>query len=110
MVQDVLFANRQTISVLIQDVNKHFQNGNSEINLNDWNHSKYSPTPTIIEAAQTLYSGQSVSEISRSHAGAENLSITTTAILEAIKQAQESNSKIICFEFVIICLYMLMTF
>jgi hypothetical protein len=66
-----------------------------EIEFEDWNNSKYSPTPTIIEMAQTLYAGQSVSEISRH--GADNIVETTTAVLDAIKQAQAKNSKIICF-------------
>jgi putative protein kinase ArgK-like GTPase of G3E family len=61
------------------------------------NESKYFPTPTIIEAAQSLYSGQNVKEISRSHAGAENLTETTNAVISAIKEAQTTNSKIICF-------------
>jgi hypothetical protein len=54
---------------------------------------KYFPTPTIIEAAQSLYSGQNVKEISRSHAGAENLTETTNAVISAIKEAQTTNSK-----------------
>lgn len=67
------------------------------IDLREWIHSEYLPTPTIIEAAQHLYAGQNVREISRSHAGSENLTDTTNAILEAIKQAQQSDEKIICF-------------
>lgn len=55
------------------------------------------PTPTIIEAAQHLFSGQNVREISRSHAGSENLTETTDAILNAIKAAQDNHEKIICF-------------
>lgn len=38
-----------------------------------WENSIYKPTPTIIEAAQALYQGHSVKEISRSDSGAENL-------------------------------------
>lgn len=62
-----------------------------------WDTSEYLPTPTIIEAAQHLFSGQNVKEISRSHAGSENLTATTDSILIAIKQAQENDEKIICF-------------
>ncbi|MBN1766347.1 MAG: DUF2075 domain-containing protein [Sedimentisphaerales bacterium] len=62
-----------------------------------WNNGNYQPTPTIIEAAQSLYAGQNVREITRSHAGAENLTKTTNAVLEAIRQAKQANKKLICF-------------
>lgn len=45
-----------------------------------WITSGYNPTPTIIEAAQALYAGHSVQEISRSEAGAFNLSRTAAAV------------------------------
>lgn len=96
-VQETLFANRNNLSEIIQTISRIFNDRTDNINLTVWNESKYSPTPTIIEAAQTLYSGQSVTEISRSHAGEENLTSTTNAVLQAIKNAQETKSKIICF-------------
>jgi hypothetical protein len=63
----------------------------------DWNDAEYVPTPTIIEAAQSLYAGQDVKEITQSHSGVENLSKTTESVLKAIKTAQNRNEKIICF-------------
>ena len=68
-----------------------------EIPLEDWIHSRYSPTPTIIEAAQALYQGHRIEEISRSDSGAINLSETAKAIHQIIKDAKSSNSKAICF-------------
>lgn len=96
-VQKTLFANTNNLSDTILSVTKLFADKTDNISLEDWSYSKYSPTPTIIEAAQILYSGQNVSEISRSHAGAENLTSTTNAVIDAIKQAQKTKSKIICF-------------
>ena len=46
----------------------------------DWVAGGYRPTPSIIEAAEALYRGHDVAEISRSEAGAENLTVTATAI------------------------------
>ena len=69
----------------------------SAINYSKWNDSDYSPTPTIIEAAQTLYSGKSVVEISRSHARIKNLTRTSNAVIDAINMAKMNNEKIICF-------------
>lgn len=62
-----------------------------------WAESGYKPTPTIVEAAQALYKGHSVTEISRSDAGAKNLSETSNAIIKIIEHSQENNRKSICF-------------
>lgn len=58
---------------------------------------RYSPTPTIIEAAISLYKNHTVDEITRSDADAKNLSKTTDTISEVITNARVDNKKIICF-------------
>ena len=67
------------------------------INPYKWDRSEYYPTPTIIEAAQSLFAGQGVQEISQSHAGAKNLTITTQSLLDAIEKSRINNEKTICF-------------
>lgn len=67
------------------------------IDRSSWKAGKYSPTPTIIEAATALYNNHSVSEISRSDAGAVNLSETSKAVSEIISAAKQNNEKAICF-------------
>ena len=62
-----------------------------------WLTSSYMPTPTIIEAAQALYRGHDVKEISRSDAGAYNLSLTTKALNRIIEQSKQHHEKSICF-------------
>ncbi len=62
-----------------------------------WESGRYSPTPTIIEAAMALYNGHSVKEISRSDASAINLSDTSDAISEIISFSKEKSQKSICF-------------
>lgn len=69
----------------------------TKINHIQWENSIYKPTPTIIEASQALYRGHSVSEISRSDAGAINLSKTTECINRIIEKSKATNSKSICF-------------
>jgi hypothetical protein len=64
-----------------------------EIEANTWVNSIYKPTPTIIEAAQALYGGHKVAEISRSESGAINLSKTTSAILGIIEDSKQNNKK-----------------
>lgn len=63
----------------------------------EWLDSIYKPTPTIIEAAQALYKGHSVKEISRSDSGAINLGATSDAISEIINTSKTNKRKSICF-------------
>lgn len=63
----------------------------------EWPKGTYHPTPTIIEAACHLYANMDVREISRSHAGSNNLQRTTLAVLAAISEARAHGSKTICF-------------
>ncbi len=62
-----------------------------------WENSRYFPTPTIIEAAQTLYGEHDVRDILHSHADEANLARTAVAIEKAIHDAQENRKRIICF-------------
>ena len=62
-----------------------------------WENSEYLPTPTIIEAAQALYSGHNVQDITRSDAGAENLTVTTDEINRIIEHSKAKGRKSICF-------------
>jgi len=62
-----------------------------------WIDSRYAPTPTIIEAAQSLYRNHGVDDISRNDAGAKNLTITTKAIYNIIEDCKKNNKKAICF-------------
>lgn len=62
-----------------------------------WEQSIYKPTPTIIEAAQALYKGHGVEEISRSDAKAINLSQTTDCLNRIIEDSKELSKKYICF-------------
>lgn len=62
-----------------------------------WQQGRYSPTPTIIEAAMALYNGHSVDEIARHDAGAINLTLTTQAIETTIRWARANSRKAICF-------------
>jgi hypothetical protein len=62
-----------------------------------WAQSAYKPTPTIIQAAKALYQGHQVDEISRSDAGAQNLTATAEAIRSVVERAKAMDEKAICF-------------
>ena len=63
----------------------------------EWEDSEYLPTPTIVEAARALYQGHDVSEITRSDAGARNLSTTAAAVGQVIARSKRLGRKSICF-------------
>lgn len=62
-----------------------------------WITAPYLPTPTIVEAAQALYSQHSVEAIARHDAGARNLKITSHRIESLVEYAREKRRKVIVF-------------
>ena len=62
-----------------------------------WSRASYHPTPTIIEAARSLYAQHSVEAIARFDAGAQNLHVTSRRIEEFVDEAQAKRRKRICF-------------
>jgi len=68
-----------------------------DIDQSQWESGRYCPTPTIIEAAMALYNNHLVTEISRSDAGALNLSKTSDAISDVIRLSKDNAHKAICF-------------
>lgn len=82
---------REAVDAVVQ---KYNENGFDYI---AWENSEYLPTPTIVEAAQALYRGHNVHDITRSDAGAENLTVTTAAINDIIDYSKANGRKSICF-------------
>lgn len=65
--------------------------------LGQWESGRYRPTPTIIEAATSLYRRHSVKEIARHGADAKNLSCTAEKVATIIRESRDSRKKSICF-------------
>lgn len=91
-----LKSNSDNLGNTINEVLNFFQS-EEDINSTDYVTGSYSPTPTIIEAAISLYNNHNVEEITRSDADATNLEVTTNYISETIEYAKNNNKKIICF-------------
>ncbi len=81
---------------LIQEVLKH-ANANTPGTIQDWIISPYTPTPTIIEAARSLYENHSVEDITRHEADKVTTDATIAYILEVINQSKRNREKSICF-------------
>lgn len=69
----------------------------NQFDIANWEQSAYKPTPTIVEAAQALYQKHDVREITRSDAGAQNLSLTANCINQIIENTKKKQQKTICF-------------
>ena len=65
--------------------------------IEDWARSRYSPTPTIIEAARSLYLNHSVEDITRHEAEGEQLERTTCYVQQVIRETKARGGKSICF-------------
>ena len=90
-----LKCNSENIRNSILMVTSKYQEENFDYE--QWENSEYLPTPTIVEAAQALYRGHNVHDITRSDAGAENLTVTTDEINKIIEYSKENHRKSICF-------------
>jgi hypothetical protein len=95
-VADVIWCNGSNLLGVITSIVEHTPKQDT-LDGNEWSKSAYKPTPTIIEAAQALYRGHRVDEITRSDAGAKNLSETATCIATIIDDAKAKRHKAICF-------------
>ena len=95
-IYDIIFSNGENINKIINQI-LDIYNTSKDIDHNLWLNSSYKPTPNIIEAAQALYEGHSVEEISRSDAGATNLSVTSNKLSKIILYSKKNKKKTICF-------------
>ena len=88
-------CNELNIHNYIQEIVENYNK--DEFNPIEWVNSIYMPTPTIIQAAQVLYNGHNVKDISRNDASAINLNKTTEEINKIIDNSKVNNRKSVCF-------------
>lgn len=81
-------TNRNGIRDVIQRSLEFFHESNIHILGEDYATGAYHPTPTIIEAAISLYNNHTVKEITRGDAGAINLTSTTNSIANIIEESK----------------------
>lgn len=81
---------------LINSVLQHAK-ANTPGTIKDWVISPYTPTPTIIEAARSLYENHSVEDITRHEADKVTTDATIAYILDIINRSKKNREKSICF-------------
>ena len=95
MVVNPLVTGKTGIADLINEVLMRFPE-ESPVNSN-WIISPYAPTPTIIEAAKSLYENHTVEDITRHEADDVSTDRTISYILDVIKDSKAKQKKSICF-------------
>jgi hypothetical protein len=89
-------ANAHIVAAMIASIHATLKHDPSRrIDPESWDASAYRPTPTIIEAAEQLFAGHNVADIS--HSFATNLDLTTNEIVRAVETAQKESLRTICF-------------
>lgn len=91
-----LISGEENLQSLIAKIIE-YTNAETPGTIDDWIISPYTPTPTIIEAARTLYENHSVEEITRHEADNVSTDTTINYILKVIQDAKEKQQKSICF-------------
>lgn len=90
-----LVSGQKGISKIISEVLKSYPD---EPSIDErWIISPYAPTPTIIEAARSLYENHSVEDITRHEADKVSTDRTIAYILDVIQQSKLKQEKSICF-------------
>lgn len=90
-----LVTGKDGLYILLSEVLREYPN---EPHISpDWIISPYAPTPTIIEAAKTLYENHSVENITRHEADKVSTDKTIAYILKVIHDSKQSQKKSICF-------------
>ena len=91
-----LISGANGLQNLINEVLQH-ADGSIPGTIQDWIISPYTPTPTIIEAARSLYENHSVEDITRHEADKVSTDATIAYILDVINQSKRNGEKSICF-------------
>ena len=93
-VYDPIFANSKTLLPVLREL---IRKDGGVINAQDWIYSRYAPTPTIIQAASSLYMNHSVEDITKHEADKAGIDSCTQFILDVIRESKEKKQKSICF-------------
>ena len=90
-----VLVNKESFRKAVDDTLQHIPGTSLDSNI--WANAPYHPTPTIIEAARSLYAHHSVEAIRTFDASKRNLQVTSRRVEELVDEAQKFGRKIICF-------------
>jgi len=95
-VHEVIECPPEHLAATMLAVDAHLSDSSSPpIDHEAWCAAGYRPSLNIIEAAERVFAGHEVREIS--HSTATNLSCTVDAVIRCITQAQRNRQRVVCF-------------
>lgn len=92
-----MIAGGEHLQELIIKVLEHAGATEDVDGMDNWLISPYLPTPTIVEAARTLYENHSVEDITRHEADKVSTDNTINYLLQVIEKSKDCRQKSICF-------------
>lgn len=93
----VIEASAATLPGLLHELARATPEPAKNLDPRAWCAAPYRPVPGIVEAACMLYARHGVADIRAARADAENLSVTTDAIIAAIAHARGAGERLILF-------------
>jgi hypothetical protein len=96
-VTPVLTATATTLADILRETAHRIPLSDHRLDPMSWETAPYRPVPTIIEAATMLYARHGVAEIASARADVGNLTRTTEAIQDAIRNARAANRHDVVF-------------
>lgn len=96
-VTSTLLAGALSLKTVITKVVEEFGDSTDVPDLSGFLASPYRPTPTIVEAARSLYAGHHIDEIGRSDAEAADLAAARDAVRQVVADAEERRDHVLCF-------------
>lgn len=84
-------------AILADEWGAHSRRSAERIDLAGWDHGRYHPVPTIIEAARGIFANMEVREIAHAHCEPHNLTATVDTLVDRALSAQSAGRKTICF-------------
>lgn len=94
-VGQVCLCNDHTLVKVLEEIGS--LENDQQIDVVAWDLAAYRPVPSIIKAAELLFSGHRVQDIAHSSSDPTNVGATTDRIIEIISEAQSNNEHIVAF-------------
>ncbi len=90
-------CNAKTLFQVFHRVSEYSDESAADLGALAFDMSPYRPTPTIVEAAQALYSGHGIADIGRGDASDAELQEAANVLRSIVKSAEDDRQKVVCF-------------
>jgi hypothetical protein len=93
----LILANKNTLAAALALLPRYAEKHAQPLSAEQFENSPYRPTPTIIEAAQELYTGHEIADIGRGDAADAELQIAAATLQRIAAKAEAERLHVVCF-------------